>query len=279
MPKNLKVSIIIPTYNQAKLLEKGLQSSLDQTYENLEIVVLDDNSNDDTEQIVSKYLSSNKVKYHKNAINLGRVKNYFKGVHEIATGDFCLVLDGDDYLIENEFIEKAVLTIIGNSPESILFFQAKHIKKFIRSKDDFGQDTKSSWNFQKIKASTYLLHFRRQGFSHLTTLFNRNFAITSGFYTLDILSTDIHSFLKLCINYPNYYVLKCDKVVGVWYKHQNNASSEANFKKLWPSLKMYFNLAERKDAQLLGLGKIWALKQIIKPILSIILRKFKLLKN
>ncbi|MCD4664229.1 MAG: glycosyltransferase, partial [Bacteroidales bacterium] len=56
-----KVSIIIPTYNAAPFIEKAIDSVLAQTYKDFEIVIIDDGSSDNTEQVMQKY--GNKIRY------------------------------------------------------------------------------------------------------------------------------------------------------------------------------------------------------------------------
>ena len=61
-----KVTIMIPTYNQAKYISKAIESALSIDYSNIEVIVSDDCSSDNTEEVVSKYLSDNRYKYIKN---------------------------------------------------------------------------------------------------------------------------------------------------------------------------------------------------------------------
>jgi glycosyltransferase involved in cell wall biosynthesis len=64
---------MIPTYNQAKYISKAIESALNIDYPNIEVIVSDDCSTDNTEEVVSKYLSDDRFKYIKNEKNLGRV--------------------------------------------------------------------------------------------------------------------------------------------------------------------------------------------------------------
>ncbi len=69
------VTIGIPTYNQQEYLAAAVESALAQQYPNLEIIVADDCSTDETEKIVQPYLLDKRLKYFKNENNVGRVLN------------------------------------------------------------------------------------------------------------------------------------------------------------------------------------------------------------
>ena len=86
------VSIIIPTYNRAKLVTEAVQSALSQTYTNFEILVIDDGSTDNTEEMLKKY--DNDIKYIKTERSgPGRARNL--GISR-AKGEFIAFLDSDD---------------------------------------------------------------------------------------------------------------------------------------------------------------------------------------
>jgi len=99
------VSIIIPTYNRSYILQNSINSALNQTYQNIEVLIIDDYSNDDTENKV-KSISDERLKYHKNKFVKGApgARNY--GL-KIAKGELIQFLDSDD-LLKKEKIEKQV---------------------------------------------------------------------------------------------------------------------------------------------------------------------------
>lgn len=102
-----KVSIGIATYNHAEFLEKAILTSLNQTYQNVEIIIIDDCSSDDTQKVISKFIPHPKLVVHKNVTNLGIAKNYNK-IIDLATGDFFFIL-GDDDFIADDYVEKMLI--------------------------------------------------------------------------------------------------------------------------------------------------------------------------
>lgn len=97
-----KCSIVIPAYNYAQYLDDCIQSCLNQTYKNIEVIVVDDNSTDNTYEVVKKY----PVSYIKNETNLGLSVSRNIGIF-VATGDRVLCLDADD-TIESTMVEKCI---------------------------------------------------------------------------------------------------------------------------------------------------------------------------
>ena len=98
------ISIIIPCYNDAQYIEQSVNSALNQTYSNKEVIVVDDGSNDETKAILRK-LEPKLTKLITQA-NQGQSTARNAGIKE-AKGAYILVLDSDDYF-ETSFCEKAV---------------------------------------------------------------------------------------------------------------------------------------------------------------------------
>ena len=74
------VTVFIPCYNQSSVLSRAINSVLTQTYKNLEIIVGDDCSTDETSLVVQTFLHDSRVQYKKSEKNLGRVGNYRRGL-------------------------------------------------------------------------------------------------------------------------------------------------------------------------------------------------------
>ena len=94
--ENKKISIIIPIYNVEKYIRQCLESVVSQTYKNLEIIVVNDGTKDNSMKIVEEYLSDKRIKaINKENGGLSSARN--KGMEEV-TGEYIYFLDSDDWL-------------------------------------------------------------------------------------------------------------------------------------------------------------------------------------
>lgn len=92
-----KVSVIVPNYNHARFLDRRLQSILNQTYQDFEVLFLDDLSTDDSLAVFSKYAGDPRVRLIQNTVNSGSpFKQWNKGVRE-AKGEYVWLAESDDY--------------------------------------------------------------------------------------------------------------------------------------------------------------------------------------
>lgn len=98
------ISIIIPCFNDADYIEQSIQSALDQTYKNKEIIVVDDGSNEKTKAVLKRLEA--KIDFLITQENKGVSAARNRGI-EASKGEYILVLDSDDYF-ESTFCEKAV---------------------------------------------------------------------------------------------------------------------------------------------------------------------------
>jgi len=107
---NLLVSIIIPTYNNADKIVETLDTVFNQTYDNIEVIVIDDGSTDKTEDVVLSYkvaVHQNKKLIYYKQDNAGAPAARNKGL-EMATGTLVKFLDSDDVLYDNDVLNKQV---------------------------------------------------------------------------------------------------------------------------------------------------------------------------
>ncbi len=111
--KQVKISVLIPAYNSAKTIVEALESIKNQTYQNWEIILINDGSQDETEEILRRYLGNTKLplKYTKQTHH-----NYFKAIRhglKYASGEIIFVLDADKILFNQNVFYRAVSTILG----------------------------------------------------------------------------------------------------------------------------------------------------------------------
>jgi len=115
-------SIVIPTYNRTHRILKAIQSVLNQNFQDFEIIIIDDASKDNTEEVVQE-IKDKRVRYFRNETNLERCHSRNKGI-KLATGKYICFLDSDDYHLPNH-LETLYNTIQAkNEPEAFFFVNA-----------------------------------------------------------------------------------------------------------------------------------------------------------
>ncbi len=117
-----KISVIIPTFNRGNLIGKSIKSVLNQTLQNLEIIIIDDGSTDDTKKEVEKF-QDERIKYIKLQNNNGGANARNIGI-EIASGQFISFQDSDDIFYYNK-LEKQLENL--NNRKSHLDFCKIHV--------------------------------------------------------------------------------------------------------------------------------------------------------
>lgn len=116
--KEKRFSIIIPTYNVEKYIERCLKSITAQTFNSYEVIIVDTSSEDRTVEIANKYISNNiKLINRKDNAGPGGARNL--GLDE-AIGEYILFVDADDYLNNDEVLEK-LNNIIGNNKPDVVY--------------------------------------------------------------------------------------------------------------------------------------------------------------
>lgn len=125
-----KLSIIIPCFNDRKYIEQSVQSAINQTYVNKEIIVIDDGSNKETKMLLKRL--EPKIDYLITQENKGPAAARNAGI-EMTNGKYILTLDSDDYF-EPEFCEKAVKIMEGSEGIKVVTCYARWFKENITSR-------------------------------------------------------------------------------------------------------------------------------------------------
>lgn len=118
----MKISICIPQYNRIRYLLLSLERIAQQTYGDIEIVVSDDCSTDDTEERIRDLQQHYRypVVYSKNSVNCGYDRNYRRSI-EMATGDYCMLIGNDDTLYDSNTVAFLVNFLQQNNHPDIGF--------------------------------------------------------------------------------------------------------------------------------------------------------------
>jgi glycosyltransferase involved in cell wall biosynthesis len=144
----MKASIVIANYNNSNFIEECINSLKSQTYKNIEIIFFDDNSKDNSIEIIKKFKN---IKIIKNDIQtkygcLNQI-NAFKKSIRLSTGDIILFLDSDDYFRKDK-VEKIINFFLNHKDEKIVFdfpIILKENKKInIKKKENF---LKTYWGY------------------------------------------------------------------------------------------------------------------------------------
>lgn len=165
------LSVIIPVYNVAPYLTKCLDSVLSQTYRNLEIIIVDDGSTDDSKRICDEYQKENKqiVTFHVEHGGTSRARNL--GLH-YARGEYIGFVDGDDYLdldmYEDMLLEMEDSTVdIVTCGRYVSFPDEKHMR------DRLGYSSAKRIRINNQEAIEELLKCIRFSFSVCDKVFRR----------------------------------------------------------------------------------------------------------
>ncbi len=125
---NARLSIGLPIYNEIKYIEETLDSILVQSFKFYELVIVDNNSNDGTFELLKKYSEKDKrIKLFRNEKNYGQVENYNKAFN-LSTGDYFSWFGAHD-LYDRNYLKLLVAKIQQNSKTSLVFSNVAHIDK------------------------------------------------------------------------------------------------------------------------------------------------------
>ncbi|KKQ86156.1 MAG: hypothetical protein UT08_C0001G0022 [Candidatus Woesebacteria bacterium GW2011_GWB1_38_8] len=104
MKNNPQISIVLPSYNSAKYLEDSVNSILNQTFKDFELIIIDDGSKDNTQKILNKF-NDKRIKKVKHKKNIGLVRSLNEGIR-LAKGKYLARMDADDVCFPDRLISQ-----------------------------------------------------------------------------------------------------------------------------------------------------------------------------
>lgn len=202
------VSVVCPTYNEKDFFKPALESLLNQTYPNIEIVIVDSSTNNEVKKVIKKY--ENKIHYYwKEKSGIADALNY--GIEQ-AKGEFIARMDADDISVKDR-IEKQVTFLIAHRDIMVLGTQAFIINA---EGEVIGQSSLSTEN-SSIKADLIFTG----SFLHPSVMFRRQIFDDGIRYDGDFIAEDYDLWTRVALKY-NMGNLP-EKLI-YYRKHNKNAS-------------------------------------------------------
>ena len=161
-----KVSVIIPNYNHARFLEKRIQSVLNQTYQDFEVIYLDDASTDNSNEVFAKFAGDKRIQSVYNESNSGSpFKQWNLGI-SLAQGDYVWIAESDDYA-DKRLLAELVGRLDNNPTVGLAYCQSLIVDEYDSTKHTCNLDwirslSKERWqkdfiNIGKNECQRYLI--------------------------------------------------------------------------------------------------------------------------
>ena len=248
------ISVIITTYNRAYSLSKTIESVFIQTYDNYEIVVMDNCSTDNTNEVMKKYKNNSKIIYIKNKQNLGRGVNKHNG-YLLAQGDYIMFLDDDDYLTNPNYFQNAITAFskynIGMYGTSSYIFSAEENKLKHRKLNKVGL----------ISGKSYFKHFQTLYSKPLSTfnaIFSKVAMEETGFENMKRMY-DSSIFLRVLSQYDAFLV---NEPSGIYNLSISSITKNMDYDFLVENLEEKIQIFNEVDY----VKDLWIIKQILLTI-------------
>ncbi len=266
---NPKISVIVPIYNVELYLEKCVNSIVNQTYKNIEIILVDDGSSDSSGRISDELsLSDNRIKVvHKKNGGLSDARN--TGI-SISTGDLLCFIDSDDY-IENDMIELLYKNLINfNADISVCSYIMEYKNKNVIIAN--GNEIKV---YNKEEALKNSLLVNDIGMISCNKLFKKEL-FKGILYPLGQAFEDINTIYKV-LNASN--VIVYDPTPKYYYVQRDSSINGQNFKAKEFNEKLYdlydasmevYNFIKKSYPQILGASSIGCINYNLRVINNMI---------
>lgn len=176
------VTIGLPTRNRANLLNRALKSLVSQDYSNIELIVSDNASTDHTETVCGKYVQSSFVRYHRNVVNVGPIRNA-EQVLKLGRGEFFMWASDDD-LWEPDYVSTLV-SVLQADPNLVLV--AAEVQYMLPDMTKLPFFPEGTWYYKDQKAVSQLcrlLQIARHNYGNLIYGIYRRYTLIRGDETI-----------------------------------------------------------------------------------------------
>ena len=240
MKKGPLVSIVTPTYNRSDFLPEAIDSVLGQTYENFELIIVDDGSTDDTQALVESYQKDPRIRYFYQA-NQGQSVARNRGIAE-SKGEFICFLDSDNAWLPQK-LERSLLEFERFPAAHIVYGNSILIDE---NSAEIGKST------MKRYSGRITHHLLKDNFVSMNTTMTRRqcFDEMGGFNESDRVAEDYELWLRFSTKFEFRYI---PEFLGFYRKMDNQISSdkqqryEGNERLLLKFLEQYPNAVTGKQ--------------------------------
>ena len=197
------ISVLINCRNEEKLISKSIKSVLDQSYKNIELIVWDDASTDNTISIIKSF-DDQRIKLFKNKTHLGLGPSRCKAIDELK-GDFIAILDADDEMTNNR-IEKQVKEFLKNSNLGLLgsWVKFKDVNGKTIKKSSINKVFNNSKNNKQIKEKMLYKNI----FANSSLMYRKDSALNVGWYSNELEYAQDYDLSLKIINLYDCKILK-----------------------------------------------------------------------
>jgi len=254
------VSFIIPSYNRNTYLIQLLESIISQDYRDLEIIVVDDNSSDETESTMRKYADQYPfINYHRNKKNMGCGFNRGFGFNQ-SKGEYIVFADDDDYYTDNAFLSKCLSAF--EQYDDLSFVSG--LTYILIEKT--GQKKKIEMNVRGyMEKAKYLENFSlkyNKPQSTFPTLFKRKSLEMAGIAEMEMVN-DVSIYMRMLL-YGGAYIL--EDVIGVYRVHDSNITKSLSSDFIIENLNEKKYIFEKGTAQSVISDESWMKRQFFLTI-------------
>jgi len=266
------VSVIIPSYNRARVLPRAINSVLNQTYSNFELIIIDDRSTDNTKEILKKYSEKDKrIRYMKNKHKKGPGGARNQGL-EVSKGKYIAFLDSDDEWSKDhikssvDIIEKtnifACASLCRKETDGKFEIQPKKegIKAAIKISKDLLLMKKESFEERVIDNKFYCCHLN-------TFVFKKEILRKIGTFNENLpAAQDVEWLFRLTCDFDYYILQKIDYIYYEGIDNIYNFKDKKNIRKTTLSKKNQIKTFKVIKKYIKNSGKFRNTKRSIKTI-------------
>lgn len=205
------ISVLMTCFNREHFIAASIESVLNSTYKNFELIIVDDNSTDGSKSIAKHYAKSDdRIKFYENKTNLGDYKNRNFAV-SLATYDYFTFVDSDDLIFAHTL--ETMFLAIQKYPNHGAYIMTRNHEPY------------NPKAYSLSTSEALYNHFFVNGFLEtgpLGTLFNKETFNKLGGFSERRMTSDNDYFLRVSLNGP---IVRLPSKLGFWRSHNNQESS------------------------------------------------------